>query len=902
MPVHTTNMELTKLRPDRDLQCYYQQPTAIAAISAASETGLTVSGSWRQQFDWAVLEWNRDNVIEHPALRNLPDGDLRGLSLSYEEVRTNCVPIDSKTYDAIGWSYLRIWEESGGVEQFHWVPLLPYATAVEGNYVPATATFILEGIATAGDVIELAWLDRHANTVMGASLENAVAELAGFINAQGEAGGITAAADGASITLTYTGGLGANGNRVGVYGSVSGARTESWSPSSSLFTGGVSPTRWRLSFDFDHLIDSNHQSVPVSNVRKIRWTWAAELQWQHFARTEFSVALSDWQVTGANRVYQIAGAGSRRIEDDSAEITYFGSWTEERGNYSGGSIRRSKTAGNRLVCKYASGSSHRLYLGTRMLASGGAITVQVDSAPAQTVSLTKPAEDYLVRVPLGEFAGQVKHTVTVTHSGVTGSDVFVDFLEIALPSTTLPTFIEHPTTTLATDWDTYHSIAVAPERTAWLVDTLGFKGRANHYVGALWFYELVCPENAYATATVEFSGSPEFGATTEIVIAGSPLQHLNYFSDTAESIAKGFELLVAAGSSAVWARAEGAVLTIVARAMGTAGNAISLSASTGSGQFTASVSSPALSGGVTGKWLTDLTVVPRLNRAARDWSRSYYQALKARGIEVTAAFSMELKDGDVSLAAGIAQRYPNGPVLLNTPAVQTNFGPQSTAFWKQVYRDMADIMVEAGVAPYLQFGEVQWWYFANSAGMPFYDDYTKQRFEATYHRPIAIILNQNDDPARYPEEAAFLPTLIGEFTDAVMTFVRETHSSAKFEVLYPPDTNDYPLNRVINYPAAHWTAANLECLKTENFTYTGNRDLNKARESIEAPRLLGFPGSKSSHLVGIWEYTAPWEREHSLSLSEGVESVVLFALDQFCLIGYTLSLQIEARRTLFMGG
>ena len=80
--------QLTKLRPDRDLQCYFQEPTAAAALSQTSANGFTVSGSWRQQFDWAVLEWNRDNVFEHPALRNLPDGDLSGVHLSYQEVRT----------------------------------------------------------------------------------------------------------------------------------------------------------------------------------------------------------------------------------------------------------------------------------------------------------------------------------------------------------------------------------------------------------------------------------------------------------------------------------------------------------------------------------------------------------------------------------------------------------------------------------------------------------------------------------------------------------------------------------------------------------------------------------------------------------------------------------------------
>ena len=83
---------LFKLRPDRDLQCYFERPSAIAAMSAASAEGFTVSGCWRQQFDWVVIEWNRDNVFEHPALRNLPDGDLSGLTLTYEETRNNCIP------------------------------------------------------------------------------------------------------------------------------------------------------------------------------------------------------------------------------------------------------------------------------------------------------------------------------------------------------------------------------------------------------------------------------------------------------------------------------------------------------------------------------------------------------------------------------------------------------------------------------------------------------------------------------------------------------------------------------------------------------------------------------------------------------------------------------------------
>ena len=91
--------QLTKLRPDRDLQCYLNGPRQSAALSGASTTEFTVSGCWRQQFDWAVIEWNRDNGrlnIRHCAI--LPDGDSSGLELSYEEVRTNCIPLDSTLY------------------------------------------------------------------------------------------------------------------------------------------------------------------------------------------------------------------------------------------------------------------------------------------------------------------------------------------------------------------------------------------------------------------------------------------------------------------------------------------------------------------------------------------------------------------------------------------------------------------------------------------------------------------------------------------------------------------------------------------------------------------------------------------------------------------------------------
>jgi hypothetical protein len=291
-----------------------------------------------------------------------------------------------------------------------------------------------------------------------------------------------------------------------------------------------------------------------------------------------------------------------------------------------------------------------------------------------------------------------------------------------------------------------------------------------------------------------------------------------------------------------------------------------------------------------------------LNRAARDWNRSFFAALQSYGITPTAALSMELQHGDPSTAAGIAQRYPSGTeVALNTPAIQTNFSPASLAFWQQAYLDLAILMSDAGQTPYLQFGEVQWWYFPDDgSGMPYYDDYTTATFATTYGRAMHVFPDSSADPASYPDEAQFLPSLIATFTDNIMTFVRETVPSATFEVLYPPDVNDSPLNGVVNF-AANWTPTNLACLKTENFTFTGNRDLNRAKGSIAFPMQRGFPRAQSSHLVGIGDYTTPWRKEARLAKGEGLESVVLFALDQFCLIGYAVPLPPGSRSSRYMG-
>ena len=913
---------LEKLRPDRDLQCYFFRPSAIAALSGASPHGVTLSGTWRQQFDWAVIEWNRDSVFEHPMFRNLPDGDLSGLSLSYDETRSNCIPLDSDLFPTVDWPVLRIWADDGTGEKIYKVPIKQYAEPIEGSYQPASLDLTLSGFATTGDIVGLALATEHYPYIITPNtLDFAVKNIADGVNAFSPT--MTAAQTGAKITLSYLGaGLngrntpaasttGSNANRLGVYTYVGGS-TEHWDAAWKQFSGGTSPTKWRVTLPFNSLVDPLLGAVPAHSIRKLRWTYAADLQRAAFERSEFSVQVSNWAVTGSGRTYLIAGPGSRRINDDNPDVAYMGTWSGSRGNFSGGTIHSTPHTNDKLRCRYSSAQAHALYLGTRLADGGPTIQILVDGQIQSNLNLAQPGEDVLVRHLIGRFEPGT-HSVEVTHTGAPGSVLYFDFLEIAIPSTVLPSTLPEPTVTLATDWDTDHSIALAPERTAWIMDSLGFKGRVNHYVGALWFYELYRPGHQYASATVTFTGSIDPAGTTEIFIgrAGEDphsrvaIQHINLLGDTPESVAKGFELQINSGYTAIWAEATGNTLTIHSRSMGVDGNSITIGVSGSTAHLTTAVSGPALSGGIDGDWRTDLTAVPRINRAVRDWTRSFCTALKSYGhTSVTTALSMEIQHGDPSASVGIGQMYPSQlPVIVNTPALQTNFSPVSTGFWKQAYADLAQIQVDAGLVPFIQFGEVQWWYFPDGdhSGMPFYDAYTTSTFKARYGRDMRLITENTIDPASVPEEAAFLPSLIGEFTNNIISFVRGLFPDCRFEVLYPPDVNDSALNKVINYPAADWTTDKLTCLKTESFSYTYSRNLDLSAQSVHYGASRGFPPSRRSHLVGIGDSSTAWLKESRMAQGKRFDSVVLFALDQFCLIGYPLPLSPGRRRSLQLG-
>jgi len=899
---------LEKLRPDRDLQVYFERPSAVAAMSGATPAGFTASGTWRQQFDWCVIEWNRENVFEHPLFRNLPDGDLSGLTLTYEETRDNCIPLNSDLYPTVDWPYLRLWADSGGVETFYQVKIKDYATPIAGSYVSATASFELKGTITAGDIVGLAWMsENHKHDVLAGDTLDTVAEaIKVAINANST--NTVAARTGAVLTLTHVGG--ANGNKVGAYGTVAGS-SEYWEPAAATFSGGQSPSKWRIVLPMGALTDKDGVAVPAQKVRKMRWTYAAAMQSGAYVRSEFSAVVTNWSVTGTNRAYRVAGPGSRRLEDDDKKVSYYGgSWIKTKGNFSGGTIRHTGTYGDSVTVPYLCPQTHELYLGTRLLSAGADIALRVDSETPRLFSLRANGEDVLMRLPLGPY-GPGEHTVLISHNGPGGNAFYFDFLEVAIPASTVTNQPVEAKVTLATDWDTDHSIAIPAERTAWMLHSLGFHGRVNHYVGALWFYELYRKNHQYASATVNFTGTPTVNEFSDITIGrvGEPaseiiVRHLNLYGDTATTIAKAFELEFNRGYTAIRAEAAGTQLTIFARAMGDIGEEVSLSVSPAAGPFSLTASATKLNGGEDGDWHTDTTADPRINRACRDWSRSFYDACKGYNLDMTAAFSLELQHGDPTTAAGIGQRYSDGTAcLLNTPALQTNFSPLSRAYWEKVHLEMAGILAAAGYVPYLQFGEVQWWYFpgigpnATPISMPYYDQYTKDQFLAAHGFPLRFIGDQHVDPANFPEEVAFLPSLIGAFTDDIRAYVLNAYPNCKFEVLYPTDVNDTAWGHLVNYPDAAWTPAKLTNLKTESFGFTFSRDLNKSKYSIGYGQQKGFARNERSFLVGPGDSSTTWQKEARFTKKQNLESIVLFALDQFCLIGYPVPFWKSQRKS-----
>lgn len=135
---------ITKLQPTRTISLRgFDSLGASAALHSVSDTGFTVSGSFRDPADFAVLMlWDADNFYEHPRLKYLPNTDFNGMVLTFDVAYWNLMPLNCTKYATIDWPYLDAITEGEGRHQ---IRLSNHAVRVAGADTPASACFTFEG-------------------------------------------------------------------------------------------------------------------------------------------------------------------------------------------------------------------------------------------------------------------------------------------------------------------------------------------------------------------------------------------------------------------------------------------------------------------------------------------------------------------------------------------------------------------------------------------------------------------------------------------------------------------------------------------------------------------------------------------------------------------------------------
>ncbi len=135
--------QIYKLQPNRCLALRgFDSFAAAAALHSATDNSFNVSGTFRDQADFAVLMlWDADNYYEHPSIKYLPDFDFSGLVLNFDVMYTDgAQPIDSPKYNWIDWATLDCALADGAATK---IRLWDYAMLSSGSFTPASGTFTL---------------------------------------------------------------------------------------------------------------------------------------------------------------------------------------------------------------------------------------------------------------------------------------------------------------------------------------------------------------------------------------------------------------------------------------------------------------------------------------------------------------------------------------------------------------------------------------------------------------------------------------------------------------------------------------------------------------------------------------------------------------------------------------
>jgi hypothetical protein len=220
---------------------------------------------------------------------------------------------------------------------------------------------------------------------------------------------------------------------------------------------------------------------------------------------------------------------------------------------------------------------------------------------------------------------------------------------------------------------------------------------------------------------------------------------------------------------------------------------------------------------------------------------------------------------------------------------------------RQAHAAMAGLMLAAGLAPKLQFGEILWWFQANASGMAFYDADTQTAAQAALGSALATFRTPNDDPSvNSYADANFLRTRLYNYVAAIQSYVLSQCPSAVFELLWPMDVNDpdnCKLTRYINLPT-QWTTragSGFDTFLIEGYQYPGiNHNLDQAARCAQYPwKELSWDQAHCRYLMGLYYSTWPWLREFVNASRLGLPAIKLWAYDHLCLFGWPVPLPMS---------
>lgn len=899
---------INKLQPNRTL--YLRGASnfgAAAALYAASATGFTVSGVFRDPADFAVLNiYDADCAFEHPRFRYLPDFNLAGLVLSFNLAYTNLQPIDSPKFPTVDWAYLDVIRKDGTTAQ---ISLFAHAVQAAGSYAKAAGIFTITttGGLAIGDRITL-WYQNVAFdfvSATGAETPTAIAtNLKNQINAfVWTAFSISLSATSAAGVLTVSANpAGYDGNMVTMYSVSTTAHISANASSAAVapFIGGSSAATWTVTLDFS--------ALGIDQLRQAWLTFSPQLaSGSAYTPIGWDAVFTSWAVAdpGGNRPLKVAGPGSVRVEDRDEWCTFTGAWSQVAGFYSQGFARRTAATGDSVACKYTCAATHNLYLGTALYSDRAQVSVSVDGGAAVTIDTYVPGGSEIPArrlIQAGVAAGlhQVSVTVSGQNAGSGGTNFVFDFIEAAVLSDVPDAPATYATIGPAIDYDTM-AVQLSPQRLMHVFDKLGCTGPIDHYLGVFNWAQRANTTAVFPSVVVTIAGTYVSGDSIFVTIGGQTIGKTVFPSETVTTFAAHLAYFINELFSGVWASAAAGVLTITARSpLYNFTFAVSKTSSAGTIAFTG-----ALSGGAAGTWSVDDGQTPALNYPAARWHADLYAEVQARAGKIISSFSMEL----VNPPAAWAALYPDGSAVTTATGFGGLFSTQCApgqaaflAYQKAAYLYLANLQNAAGLTPRLQFGECEWWFFAGASGMAYYDPATAAAAAIALGRPLQRFLTPNDDPAvNASADANFLRNRLRDHAKTIHDFVIVTYAATLFEALFAYDVN-HPtpvgrynlggrLNFAVNLPT-EWTnpaSGYLEAIRIEALDFgSGTRSLDLAAGAIALAIGWGWALSKIGYLFPVFNGGCPWQYEMQMAQGAGIASLTPFALDHICLLNWNL--------------